>query len=1100
MMAVLPTLSQVHAPGYPGPGTVCLNDRSVVTASSPCQNSGSVPTPFIFNGPYPPTPENSPQQIRVGVYINGSAGLGSFTIILNASYSVLKPVGVDLTGTVLLGTPVILGECVSGNLIQGSNCSGADKISTIELAATSQLGMLNTPSPTSGLLFTAIFNITGTTPAGGVPIGFATSSMFCSSAHTSVSGDVCVTIGNGSQTPNPETAQTGSMFDNSNCLSTCSWIDLTSNVTRIKVLVGATTGITATINATAPNGLPVLGTSYINLTTAATPGFLAPTFGGVPTFHCVLSTATTPNQCNVSATFSSSKGGTYTATFYGVYYGDDIANGGPGTTTYSLVAVMNIIVYIGDVSWKVNTQPAGIGQTLYFSKGTFGIPYIFQSLGNYTGTVTLSQSVCTPGSTGVSCPVALPPAFTVPEGGIASELINFTATAFGKLTYKDVMTATLVPSQTQGLLTIDVSDYSMVANTTQVYFTFGSNGHLGITGTSLGVTGSSFAGTVVLLLVISPDAGLSVACPSFTLASGSTAPVTCTIGASIPNIYRLNITGVGGTNNLIKHTILVTINVYPTRCQSTDQCFDIRAKPPGPTVLVDVNATTTIILNQTNGFSGTVRLYETSLPVTGLSCTFYPGNVTFVTSGTSNLSCKSTTAATYTVTVVGTAGPTASIGNTTTVTLAFQDFAVTASPTSLSPNVGASGSSTITVSPVSGFAGTVDLAVSTNSTSLSCSPSPPSITGGSGTSTLSCTGSAPGNYLATVTGTSGTLSHSVNVTYAIPTPDFSISASPTTVSTKVGVAGTSTITVSPLYGFTGTVDLVVTTNSTSLSCSPSPLSITGGSGTSTLSCTGSAPGNYLATVTGTSGSLTHSATAKYVIPVPNFTISSSPLTVPVNSAADGTSTIAVASLNGFAATVTLTVTTNSTNLVCTLSSATISGSGTSTLSCHGSSTGNYLATVLGISGSLSHTVAVTYYVQDFTATAGPASVTVTAGSSGTSTVTIAGVNGFAGTVTLSLTTNSTSLSCTLSSTSLSGGAGTATLSCSSSTSGNYLATVTSTSGGLSHSSTVTFVVQSGSTTIFGVSPVVFYSIIGVVIAAIVAALALLLLRRGRAKK
>src|SRR2546426_6004895 len=62
MMAVLPTLSQVHAPGYPGPGTVCLNDRSVVTASSPCQNSGSVPTPFIFNGPYPPTPENSPSK------------------------------------------------------------------------------------------------------------------------------------------------------------------------------------------------------------------------------------------------------------------------------------------------------------------------------------------------------------------------------------------------------------------------------------------------------------------------------------------------------------------------------------------------------------------------------------------------------------------------------------------------------------------------------------------------------------------------------------------------------------------------------------------------------------------------------------------------------------------------------------------------------------------------------------------------------------------------------------------------------------------------------------------------------------------------------
>src|SRR5207244_5819071 len=85
-------------------------------------------------------------------------------------------------------------------------------------------------------------------------------------------------------------------------------------------------------------------------------------------------------------------------------------------------------------------------------------------------------------------------------------------------------------------------------------------------------------------------------------------------------------------------------------------------------------------------------------------------------------------------------------------------------------------------------------------------------------------------------------------------------------------------------------------------------------------------------------------------------------------------------LNGFTGTVTLVVTTNSTNLVCTLSSTSITGgSGASTLSCHGSPAANYLATVTGSSSTTpSHSATVTYHVQDFTVTANPTTVTVIA--------------------------------------------------------------------------------------------------------------------------
>src|SRR5213592_1559984 len=65
----------------------------------------------------------------------------------------------------------------------------------------------HTGTPTTGLLFTAIYNVTGTTP--GIALGFQTG---C--ANTSVSGGVCVTVANGTLIPVPETIQTAT-FSNS---------------------------------------------------------------------------------------------------------------------------------------------------------------------------------------------------------------------------------------------------------------------------------------------------------------------------------------------------------------------------------------------------------------------------------------------------------------------------------------------------------------------------------------------------------------------------------------------------------------------------------------------------------------------------------------------------------------------------------------------------------------------------------------------------------------------------------------------------------------------------------------------------------------------
>jgi hypothetical protein len=94
-----------------------------------------------------------------------------------------------------------------------------------------------------------------------------------------------------------------------------------------------------------------------------------------------------------------------------------------------------------------------------------------------------------------------------------------------------------------------------------------------------------------------------------------------------------------------------------------------------------------------------------------------------------------------------------------------------------------------------------------------------------------------------------------------PAPDFSLSVSPASRSVVRGRAAGYTVTVSPDDGFTSSVDLSVTGLPTGASASFSPNAATTSS-TLTVQTSRSTPvGGYTLTITGTSGSLTHSTSA-----------------------------------------------------------------------------------------------------------------------------------------------------------------------------------------------------------------------------------------------
>jgi hypothetical protein len=196
------------------------------------------------------------------------------------------------------------------------------------------------------------------------------------------------------------------------------------------------------------------------------------------------------------------------------------------------------------------------------------------------------------------------------------------------------------------------------------------------------------------------------------------------------------------------------------------------------------------------------------------------------------------------------------------------NFSLSASPTSLTVTQGSSGNSTITVTPSGGFTGSV---------TLSASGLPSGVTAAFGTNptnstsvlTLSASSSATtGTATVTITGTSGSLTHTTTVSLTVNAPaqpDFSLSASPSSLTVKQGTSGSSTITVTDLNGFTGSVTL-------SNSALPSGVTASFGTNpttsTSVLTFTASSTattGTSTITITGTSGSLTHTTTISLTI-------------------------------------------------------------------------------------------------------------------------------------------------------------------------------------------------------------------------------------------
>ncbi len=343
-----------------------------------------------------------------------------------------------------------------------------------------------------------------------------------------------------------------------------------------------------------------------------------------------------------------------------------------------------------------------------------------------------------------------------------------------------------------------------------------------------------------------------------------------------------------------------------------------------------------------------------------------PLSNTFGSSGTTFTFTATTLAGTYNYHCFIHPGP--MVGKFIVQDVVVPDFTISANPTTVGPiNVGAQGTSTIAINPVNGFSGRVDL-TSRPSAGLTANVNPTFVSGGSGTSTLTVSASAPGSYTVNVTGTSGPLSHQVRVSVDVVGPDFTISANPTTIGPlNPSVQGTSMITIGSVNGFSGSVDLT-TSPSAGLTANVNPTTVPGGSGTSTLTVSAGAVGSYTVTVSGTSGPLSHSVVVTVNVVAPDFSLSAAS-NISFSQGSTGSFTVNLQSLSGFLGNVALTATITPAGPTVSPSSTTVAlaqggvGSFVVTVSAVGGvystvSVGVYTVRVTGVSGSVSHSVDV----------------------------------------------------------------------------------------------------------------------------------------------
>lgn len=306
-----------------------------------------------------------------------------------------------------------------------------------------------------------------------------------------------------------------------------------------------------------------------------------------------------------------------------------------------------------------------------------------------------------------------------------------------------------------------------------------------------------------------------------------------------------------------------------------------------------------------------------------------------------------------------------------------------------------------------------------------------------------------------------------NVSVTSSAPEYSLSASPNTLSVVAGAAASSTVSLTMAAGYTSVVSFGTTNLPVGITAAFSPASLSATGATSlTINSSGAASaGTYTIGITGTSGSLLQSTPLVLTIS-DGFSLSNSG-TVTITAGNGGTATVNLAVTSGFSENVAFSLSGLPSGVTATFTPTSLTGSGSTSIGFTVPASGpggTYPITVTGTGSSsgLIRTTTFNLVVKNFSLSASPSSITATHGGSGvTSTITLTMAGGFNSSVSFSVPTKPSGVTVSFSPTSRSStGTSTMTVTASgSATPGNYTLTVKGANGALIQTTPVTLTVN-----------------------------------------
>ena len=300
------------------------------------------------------------------------------------------------------------------------------------------------------------------------------------------------------------------------------------------------------------------------------------------------------------------------------------------------------------------------------------------------------------------------------------------------------------------------------------------------------------------------------------------------------------------------------------------------APEAGLTLKPGASTTTTYTVIDRGGFSGSVALSASGLP-SDVTASFSPAS----TAGTSTLTLTAGNSAPYSISNVVVTGVSGSLKASAAIGLTVQGAGFTLSPSASTQyvNPGSSNTVTISVNPQGGFAGSVNLVASGLPSGVTASFSPVSTTGAS-ILTLTASSSASigmGNVI--VTGTSGNITATTGISLHVVKQAFVLTSTKSSIDVGPSTTSTLYLYITPLGGFSGTVNLTVSGAPAGIRFAiydPNP-TVTYPNPFFTVVIVTQVPyppvtsGNYTLTVTAASGSLSSSTTIDLTVLAPTKT-------------------------------------------------------------------------------------------------------------------------------------------------------------------------------------------------------------------------------------